>query len=54
MKKLETVEQNLPSIETKLGELLNSTDKLDKSLSFLHTALITFQGLEWQSIFACT
>ena len=32
MKKLETIEQNLPSIETKLEELLNSTDKLDKSL----------------------
>ena len=32
MKKLETIEQNLPSIKTKLGILLNSTDKLDKSL----------------------
>jgi hypothetical protein len=32
MKKMETIEQNLPSIETKLGILFNSTNKLDESL----------------------
>ena len=32
MKKLEAIEKNLPSIEIKLGILLDNTDKHDKSL----------------------
>ena len=32
MKKLEAIEKNLPSVDTKLGILLDNTDKLDKSL----------------------
>ena len=32
MKKLETIEKNFPSIETKLEMLLDKTDELDKSL----------------------
>ena len=32
MKKLETIEKNFPSVETKLEILLDKTDELDKSL----------------------
>jgi hypothetical protein len=44
MKKLETIEQNLPSIDTTLGALLDSTDKLDKSLGGINEKIAILES----------
>ena len=44
MKKLETIEQNLPSIDTTLGALLDSTDKLDKSLGGINERIAILES----------
>ena len=43
MKKLEAIEKNLPSVETKLGILLDNTDKLDKSLGGINERIVVLE-----------
>ena len=43
MKKLEAIEKNLPSVETKLGILLDNADKLDKSLGGINERIAVLE-----------
>ena len=43
MKKLEAIEKNLPSVETKLRILLDNTDKLDKSLGGINERIAVLE-----------
>ena len=43
MKKLKSIEENLPSVEVKLEKLLDNTDKLDKTLVEINKRIVVLE-----------